>query len=414
MANYLVTDTELISIANSVRNKAEINNLLEYPTDFISTINALPVRLPDVPIKDVNFYDYDGRRVYSYTYSEWSNVTALPPNPTHDGLVAQGWNWTKAQIDDQIFHVPIGVVNVGQMYITASEKTEIDIELQPWLLSPNLIISPNGTVSVDWGDGSVEDTITGTSLTGVKYQQHNYASAGKYTIKITSVSGSYAFSCLEILITGVLNATTQYSRCGEYSSAVKAIRLGKNSNIGSSAFFKCTRLETITIPNHISSFGKNAFAQCWALKNIVVPSGMTSIQDQYFVNTYNTERIILAGGTTTLVAKGMFEARGIRDTTIPYTFTSITDYCYSYCENLTEIVIPSNVTSVGIQALYLSGIAKYHFLSTTPPTLQSNALSIDNNTIIYVPYSSDHSVLTAYQNDSSWSSYVSKLQEEPQ
>ena len=42
--------------------------------------------------KDVNFYDYDGTIVESYTTAEFADISALPTNPTHTGLTAQGWN----------------------------------------------------------------------------------------------------------------------------------------------------------------------------------------------------------------------------------------------------------------------------------------------------------------------------------
>ena len=45
-------------------------------------------------MKDVNFRDYDGTIVASYSAADFANLTALPANPSHDGLTAQGWNWT--------------------------------------------------------------------------------------------------------------------------------------------------------------------------------------------------------------------------------------------------------------------------------------------------------------------------------
>lgn len=43
-----------------------------------------------VPSKAVNFYDYDGTRVYSYSKAEFLGLNALPGNPAHEGLTAQG------------------------------------------------------------------------------------------------------------------------------------------------------------------------------------------------------------------------------------------------------------------------------------------------------------------------------------
>ena len=48
--------------------------------------------LPTAQMKAVNFYDYDGTRLYSYTVEEAAALTELPPHPSHDGLICQGWN----------------------------------------------------------------------------------------------------------------------------------------------------------------------------------------------------------------------------------------------------------------------------------------------------------------------------------
>ncbi len=42
MADYLVTDTELTSVANAIRTKGGTSANLSFPTEFISAINAIP------------------------------------------------------------------------------------------------------------------------------------------------------------------------------------------------------------------------------------------------------------------------------------------------------------------------------------------------------------------------------------
>lgn len=44
--------------------------------------------------KPVRFMDYDGSIVASYTPEEFAELTEMPANPSHDGLTAQGWNWS--------------------------------------------------------------------------------------------------------------------------------------------------------------------------------------------------------------------------------------------------------------------------------------------------------------------------------
>ena len=63
--------------------------------------------------KDVNFYDYDGTIVNSYTATEFANLSAMPDNPSHDGLTAQGWNWSLS--DAKSYVASYGELDVGQL-----------------------------------------------------------------------------------------------------------------------------------------------------------------------------------------------------------------------------------------------------------------------------------------------------------
>ena len=52
--------------------------------------------------KGVNFIDYDGTILYSYTPDEIASLKTLPRNPSHKGLTAQGWNWS---LDDILVYL---------------------------------------------------------------------------------------------------------------------------------------------------------------------------------------------------------------------------------------------------------------------------------------------------------------------
>ena len=160
-----------------------------------------------VRAKDVNFIDYDGTVLYSYTVEEAAALTELPPLPEHSGLVCQGWNWSLDSIKS------MGrAVEVGAMYITDDGKTRIYIHLEDGRTSPMLGCCPNGTVTVDWGDGTEPDTLTGTSTSTVKWTPtHEYSAAGDYVIKL-SVNGKVGLAGS--------NSSDQYSYLLRYSSGV--------------------------------------------------------------------------------------------------------------------------------------------------------------------------------------------------
>ena len=211
--------------------------------------------------KQINFIDYDGTIVESYTKTEWQSATALPSNPSHTGLTAQGWNWTKAQIDAQLTVMPDNDVWVGQMYITTSGDTEIDVSfVDSTRLSPYLSCAVNGAITIDWGDNSTS-TVTGTSLTTQKNTQHIYASVGDYTITIRVESGSWAF--FGTSANTLLNKHSDVSNANRvYSNCVQNVRIGADTSIGGNAFYGCSSLASITIPSGVTSIGSNAFYSC--------------------------------------------------------------------------------------------------------------------------------------------------------
>ena len=108
--------------------------------------------------------------------------------------------------------------------------------------------------------------------------------------------------------------------------------------IGENAFYNCSGLTSITIPNSITSIGNYAFEGCSGLTSIIIPNSVASI------------------------GYGVFEyCRGLTSITIPNSVTSIGDGAFSRCSSLTSITIPNSVTSIGEGAFYecssLSSIA---------------------------------------------------------
>lgn len=115
---------------------------------------------------DVNFYDYDGTLIDSYTKDKFLTLTEMPENSTHEGLIAQGWNWDL--IDAKNYVEEYGMLDIGQMYTTASGLCEFDIELTE-KTGLNFTLWMDGTKN--WGDGIIDTE-----------KRHNYSSYGKYTI----------------------------------------------------------------------------------------------------------------------------------------------------------------------------------------------------------------------------------------
>ena len=400
MASYITNTEELTSIANAIREKGGTSEQLEFPDGFTNAIANIETGGGGTSTGDaVKFIDYDGTLLYSYSAEDFAALTGLPENPSHSGLTAQGWNWTKAQIEAQLESTPEQTVWVGQKYITDDGKTRLYCRFHEGRLSPYLGLCPNGTVTVDWGDGSATDTLTGTSLTTTMRVQHTYAREGEYLITLTPAEGTtFAFEGADngnigsrILATS--NSDKTYNSL-VYLNSIYRIELGISISVSSSAFRSCLSLTSITIPDSVTSIGSNAFQNCYSLSSITIPDSVTSIDSGAFQYCYSLSSIIIPDGVT-----------------------SIKGSTFQYCYSLTSITIPNRVTSIYINAFSnCYGIAQYHIMSTTPPTLSNiNAFSsIPADCIIYVPYSEDHSILAAYKAATNWSTYASYMQEEPQ
>ena len=331
---------------------------------------------------DVNFYDYDGTIVQSYSASDFASLSAMPDNPTHSGLTAQGWNWSLA--DAKAYVASYGKLNIGQMYVTSDGKTRIYIHLEEGRLAPYLGIAINGTATVDWGDGTTS-TVTGSSTSTVVNTQHSYATAGNYVIAI-AVSGSMALVGNTSYGSQVLwkNSTTG-SLNRAYQNAIQKVEIGFNTSIGSTAFGICYSLASVTIPSGVTSIGDYAFGLCNSLASVTIPSTVTSIGNNAFGTCHSLSSVVIPSGVT-----------------------SIDGYAFSTCHSLSSVVIPDSVTSIGGYAFNnCYGLGFIKFTRTTPPTVSnSNAwTNIPTDCIIYVP-SGTLSAYTSATNYPSSSTYT--------
>ena len=353
--------------------------------------------------KQVNFIDYDGTILYSYTATEANALTALPSNPSHSGLTAQGWNWTLAQIKAQLTAMPDGSIWVGQMYITSDGKTRIYCHFETGRLAPYLGLGVNGTVVVDWGDNSTTKTLTGTSLTTVQTAQHTYMVAGDYTITLTVSSGKFAFfgassgayNTAHILKKGT-SITANINSV--YSNAVRRVEFGHNANIGNYAFCNCGALKSITIPDEVTSIGTDAFYGCYGLASITVPDGVTSIGSNAFRESYGLasitipdgvtsignaafyscwalQSITIPDGVTSIGSSAFYNCGALRSITIPDGVTSIGSNVFTACRSLTSITIPDEVTSIGSDAFRECGALQFITIPDGVTSIGSNAFS---------------------------------------
>ncbi len=96
----------------------------------------------------------------------------------------------------------------------------------------------------------------------------------------------------------------------------------------------CSGLNSVVIPNNVTSIGVGAFSGCSGLASIVVESGNAKYDSRNDCNA------IIETVTNTLIA-------GCKNTAIPNSVTSIGNYAFYGCSGLASVKIPNSVMSIG-------------------------------------------------------------------
>ena len=131
--------------------------------------------------------------------------------------------------------------------------------------------------------------------------------------------------------------------------------------IGYMAFYNCSSLYSITIPNCVTSIDQGAFYQCTGLASINIPSKLTSIGGQAFFYCQNLNTVNITDiaawckinfqenySNPLWYAKHLFvNGEEVNDLVIPNSVTSIGKYAFFGCAFLTSVTIPNSVKSIG-------------------------------------------------------------------
>ena len=450
-------DADLTTVANAIRTRGGTSDTLSFPSGMASAVLAIPSEggggtTGFVYPKDINFYDYDGVLLESWTLAELQTKTALPDYPTHAGLISQGWNWTLEALKTTNRRM-----NVGATYVTDDGSTRLYITIDvlgrttmPLYFSQTVA----NDVVIDWGDGSATETVEGT---GAVNTSHTYTSIGDFVIKLKSTTGTMTLgdTANKRNIFGI-DFTTEVSK-RYLTGRLKKVELN-NSVILKRAFNDCWCLSSLLLSKGLTSnnFLLETFSSAIP-KFIVIPSSFENIRSNMFDGCY-LEGISLPNSVKK-IGRSAFRSSCCKEITLPNLLTdqndAIDEYAFSQnsylenffiptikyvmqhsfdqCHRLQKVVIPEGIEGISIQAFYndysltnvtipstvtfisqdafraCMGMKEYHFKSTTPPSLSSTtSLTVPEDCIIYVP----QGCAEAYKAATNWATYADKIMEE--
>lgn len=298
----------------------------------------------------------------------------------------------------------------------------------------------------------VDDRITTTYVGNNKYKNRTDIVAAILPDDITNTSADSFNNCTNLQYVNLNNITTvnsyafyhcsslaidvnlpnlnsivtgAFSGCGirSITSLGNITSIPSPSNLYNAPFQDCSNLKTVVLPETLTSVGGRAFSGCSSITSINLPTSLQTINGYAFYNITGVPKTINLPNLTGTLGTGAFYGCGIEKILDLGSITSIGNAASQTTgvfgrNQLTEVWLPSTLTNIGNLAFGSpTGYGNFdlEFIvckATTPPTLATNAFQNTNSTFkIYVPYSSDHSVLNSYKAATNWSAYESRIYE---
>ena len=122
------------------------------------------------------------------------------------------------------------------------------------------------------------------------------------------------------------------------------------TSIGKSAFEDCSNLDSLTIKGVATSIGAYAFGSCTSLTSLSLVGSFQTIGDYAFVSCGMTSLTIDA--TITSIEKYAFSSRSLTSLSLTGNVQKIGDYAFAYCTSLTSLSLTGNVQKIGDYAFY--------------------------------------------------------------
>ena len=140
------------------------------------------------------------------------------------------------------------------------------------------------------------------------------------------------------------------------------------TSIGDYAFYDCSSLTSVVIPDSVISIGRGAFSNCSSLSNLAMGESVTSIGNSAFNGCSSLTSVVIPDSVTSINRGAFANCSSLTSVVIPNSVTSIGDSAFYGCSSLTSVVIPDSVTSIGeyafggcnsLNSVYITDVANW-------------------------------------------------------
>ena len=127
------------------------------------------------------------------------------------------------------------------------------------------------------------------------------------------------------------------------------------TTVGNNAFYYCTSLKEIAIPNSVLTIGESAFSSTSSLTDVLFSSNLQTIK-QYAFSYSDLVNVTSLPATVQTIEANAFNGSNLRSLRIPDSVDTIGSSAFGNCKNLLYLYLPSSLKIINSTLFYNSGV----------------------------------------------------------
>ncbi len=121
-------------------------------------------------------------------------------------------------------------------------------------------------------------------------------------------------------------------------------------SIGESAFTNNTTLQSVSIPNTITTISSKAFQNCTSLSQVSLPESLTSLESSAFSGCVSLTSVTFGKALSSIGNSAFSGCTSLLQVSLPHVLQSIGDYAFSGCTSLASVAFGDALSSIGSYA----------------------------------------------------------------